>query len=215
MKMMMRGLALAVALIVPAVSQAEFVVDDFIAASGINHTGFADTTRSAVVRVGQIGGVSGGSLSLGTASINSTSSWTLNFVSNTTGVLDPGALGYNHFLALRDLAVIGNWSLMITATGTGGTVPGMMTVALANGTTGTQTVDLTGLSNVGNLNGLTNLQFKLTALSLVPDGGGGNIATFDMGSMAAVPEPTSMALLGLTAVGGFFANRRRKKTVVA
>ena len=209
MKSMMRGLALAVALIVPGVSQAELVLDNF--GDGTFGNTSPDVVGVTRTLVGSGGGYSplwlGSNLQIsGSANPLGFFEYTLSFA----GGIPAPVLGYNHWLALRTLAVVGTWDVTLTATGTGGTSPGTATYTLADGSSD-QELNLTALSNVGNLNGLQTLKIRYVATA--PDVNGNR--TLLIGQMAAVPEPTSMALLGLTAVGGFFANRRRKKTVVA
>lgn len=203
MKSLKGGLALAALLMAMPAAQAEFVVDNF---TGAADTGFADTTRSGVSLVGGavFGGVSAGTLAITTTEAGGGADWSLNFVSNTTGVLNAGMLGYNHFLRLGGLNVSGgDWTLTVTATGAGGNVPGSAAYAIAEGTPET-ILDLTALSNVGNLNGLTSLDF-----SLRKDAAG--LGQFVVSNIAAVPEPTSIALLGLTGLGGVVIARRRRK----
>ncbi len=226
MKSILRGLALTVALIVPAVSQAELVFDNFVTGQSgalpntitstvTTGTGVVGINRSYNARAGISGSTASNftaGLDLNSGSVGAFADWTLSM---SSGFFGPGLLGYNHYLVLKGLNTVGDWSLKITATGSDPN-QGVMTVAIADGTTGDKIVDLTGLSHVGSLNGLTALNFRATVLVLGSDGINPNvIAGLSSTGFAAVPEPTSMALLGLTAVGGFFANRRRKKTVIA
>lgn len=209
MKLVTGCLTLAVMLASIPASQASFVIDDFTSAAS---TGFADTTRSAITHAGTVPIPPSSTLTLTTGSVGANASWVLDFVSNSTGILTPGVLGYNHFLKLSGLSVSGNWLMTLTASdGAGGASDGVMTVALADGTSGDQIVDLVGLSDVGNLNNLSTLAFKFQSTSLVADGFGGNVATLTLGSITAVPEPSSIAMLGLTGLGGVIVARRRRK----
>jgi hypothetical protein len=207
MKSMLRGLALAVALIVPAVSQAEFVMDNFgngtfgntsPDATGVTRTGVLGTGGYSPTWLGSLLQISGSNNPAGYFE------YTLNFAG---GVPAP-ILGYNHWLALRTLAVVGTWNVTLTATGTGGSTPGEATYVLADGS-GDATLNLTALSDVGNLNGLNSLTVRYQATA--PDSNGNR--TLTIGQMAAVPEPASMLLLGSTAIGGLIYNRRRKKAL--
>ena len=209
MRTLKGSLALAALLCAMPATQANFVIDDFVSNAD---TGFDDSTRSAITFAGIPPTVPVGSLSISTGSVGPFAEFTLSFPTNTTGILNPGILGYNHFLALGGLSVTGFWDLTITASdGAGGAEDGVLTVGLTDGTSGTQVVDLVGLSNVGNLNNLESLKFRFESTGTVPDGFGGDVAALTIGSIAAVPEPTSIALLGLTGLGGVVVVRRRRK----
>jgi hypothetical protein len=155
-----------------------------------------------------------GAFAVSTSTLGGFQKWTLN-VANTAAIFPTGVLGYNHVLKFGGLATVGDWALTITATGTGSNQPGTMTVGVAHGFVGDLIVDLTNLVHVGNLNGIQSFRFAATAVNAIHVDGDGNLGSaLTMNYMAAVPEPASLALLGLTAIGGFFVNRRRKRAIV-
>jgi len=203
----MRGLALAAVLFVPSISKAEFVVDNFDAGTGV-----AGVTRSAFTTSG------GGTLALLGGGIltnvaSGAGSWTEFTLTLAPGVPSPlvSVLGYDHWLQLRSLVTVGDWAVTITArnAGLGDATPGVMTAAIADGST-SALVNLVGLSDVGNLNGLSDLTIRFTN---VTDSAGSRVLSISQ--LAFVPEPATMTLLGLTAVGGLFVHRRRKTQAAA
>ena len=129
-------------------------------------------------------------------------------VSYAWGGGDEPFLGLDRFLAFDVVSAVGDWVVTMTYDGLGGTgADGVVVGTINNLDSGIVSFDLATGGNTGHLNGLQNLQLQFestTAGSL-----GNRVLTLN--SLAAVPEPSSIALLGLTGLGGVVVARRRKR----
>ncbi len=200
MKCVMRGLALAAALLVPVVTQAEIVLDTFTSAAS---TGVVGATRSSLTGTNSLASFGSGNLQVQASAVGGFREFTLTFAPTING------LGFSRWLELRDLIVVGDWSVTLSALGGGLGGAGTMTQTVADNST-SATLDLVNLTNVGHINSLSSLKVRFENLT---DNGG--FRSLTIGEMAAVPEPASMLLLGSTAIGGLIFNRRRKKALAA
>lgn len=228
MKTLMRGLTLAAMLLAVPATQADLVIDDFLdndqvaGFSPINGPAVALTTEVAGTRtfnlVNGFGNISavGGQFTLQLASIAAGTQAQL--VYNFTNPIDlhstgPGIEANPLKLDLFG-TVIGTWELVASYTST---LFGTASFAAINiAAPGPIWLDGTALGNgalASSVNSIT-LNFRATSLGIV-NGNPGALLQQSNASIAAVPEPASMALLGLTAVGGFFAHRRRKNQLAA
>jgi hypothetical protein len=214
MKTIMRGLTLAAVLLTGAVTQAEFVVDDFLSSTS---TGFADTSRTGVVTTSN---TSAFVLPYGSAGIIQilegatptspvSATWTMNVAA--PGTIINNGLGWGYYSTLRlATSVQGAWNIIVTATNGVSPVGTLKApVSLSNGQT-VAYLDLYNLDHASNLNGLTSLTFTATAAANQV-----GARFLSISSITAVPEPATMSLLGLTAIGGIFAHRRRKNQLAA
>ena len=112
----------------------------------------------------------------------------------------------------------------ITSFGDAGTLDISVAVASLGATTGSGTLTVTSLAGLNLVDVISNGNGHLAALADVDTltitvanndtGGVSDIAAFTSTTqITAVPEPTSIALLGLTGIGGVIAVRRRRKSV--
>lgn len=207
MKRLTGGLALLLALCLSGNVQANFVIDDFDA-------GTTDDTGSFNSAVG-VGGGSALAVPSGVF-INAGGAGQGADVIFDISAASPNPTGYGYFSTLvLDLAAVGDWNVEFIIDNDAGTMGGegmsVAPTAVADTATGAS-VDLIASLGTGNLNGLEQLTLRFTS---VAPGGLGNRTLFLQG-VAAVPEPTSFALLGITCLGGgAVATRRRRRKELA
>lgn len=204
MKLLTGGLTFVLALCLAGTTQANFVIDDF--------TPGGTDTGTLVSAVGSGGAFVTPSGSLISAGSNGASGLLTYNISAAT----PNPTGYGYFSTLAiDLVAVGDWQVEFVIDNDTGTVGGegssVAPTFIANGST-TTSVDLIASLGTENLNGLQQLMLRFTALA--PDVNGNRVMT--LSNIAAVPEPTSFALLGLTCLGGgAVASRRRRRKAIA
>ncbi len=219
MKTIMRGLTLAAVLLTGSVTQAEIVVDSF------------DTGADIQTTIGSVGVASGSRFFNRSTAIVTTDKMnrlipsltpveaTLKFGTAASGRY--GKLDYAFGLATMDFHSAGNsnllkfnynalgtYTVVVTAADLGGNLASYSVAGISGA--GTFAVNGTQFGNgavVSNANSLTVEVFETSNLLN---------KTFEFTSaITAVPEPATMSLLGLTAIGGIFAHRRRKNQLAA
>ena len=226
MKLVTGSLTLAAMLMCMPVSQADFVIDDFQGAGETTLTAINGVSPGNIVTQSAIA-VDGGlrTTVIGAASGVTQLTYGSAFAALATGVGNTVKISYTlsspfdlHSSGafagsplLLDLfsVVNGTWDLVATYHST---------------TTGESAdFDTVTISSAGPI-GLTGTELGRGALASTVDSidllftvntlGAGSSASFSItgGSIAAVPEPTSIALLGLTGLGGVVVARRRKKS---
>jgi hypothetical protein len=221
MKTIMRGLTLAAVLLTGAVTQAEIVIDSFAggaAATVLGGVG-SDVDRAianGVTRTTTVGG-SNGSIDIGatpgasSAFLNGDGSY-VELAYNLTGA----SIGRNFFVdqVLRTGFVVtsgsNNFTTSLSATSGGATTAN----ASWAGVIPSQFNMLERVSNSGNghLAAFANVDILTIRFTKI---GGGNVFFDSTTGIRAIPEPATMSLLGLTAIGGIFAHRRRKNQLAA
>ncbi len=236
MKTMMRGLTLAAVLLTGAVTQAELILDDFSVSSAAdldsdNNPGTATTSTVAlgtgIDRTLTAFGseVSGAATSIG---VNGGTGTVSGAISSGAGVAISynltGFAGNRGFFVDRVLKtglssniVLGTQSLRLTLTAVSAGSTNASAVWLVSSLP--SAIDMlsavSGPGGNGHLAAFANvdtLTLRIDNLST----GAVPIVTFNSSTgISAIPEPATMSLLGLTAIGGIFAHRRRKNQLAA
>ena len=212
-------------LVTGVVARAEFVIDDFqvgrtviagLTSPGVDVVG-SGLTRTVTATAGSLAGsvvaIGSGGITVTASGVAAPSNVTLSYASASSFSIHDAFI--NNVLQMNffnsSLTSAADWLLTVTASSTAfdGTDPGgpvSLTFAPAAGTTYLNGVDFgNGLiaSNVNNL----SFSFDYT--------GSVDAAFSGTGGIVAVPEPASIALLGLTGLGGVIVVRRRKKQEVS
>lgn len=227
MKTIMRGLTLAAVLLTGAVTQAEIVIDDFIDAGNIAGNGGSTTsgalaigngvTRSFEVNTNaSTFGVDGtGNMNMILSSVGSWAEvvYDLSAFTGSTSFFVDQALrtglvnSFNNSNVQLDFTV----TSLTATTGTGRQTNGFNQFSMTGIISGGGPGDNGHLAALDSVNTLTMRFTRLTGL-----GNAGLPSIFDsITGIVAVPEPATMSLLGLTAIGGIFAHRRRKNQLAA
>ena len=186
--------------------QAEILIDDYNTAGNTGATGSTamrsvPSVTNAVVSFG-VGGANAEHLA-GSGADDVT-------VQYTWGSGSEPNLGYERWLTLDVVSAIGDWAVTMTYSGLGGTGPAAtLTGAITNGTVGPVLFDLATGGNSGHLNGVQNLTLNFVNTADGPL----SQRALTLGNLSATPEPASLALLGMTGIGGVIAVRRRRKSV--
>ena len=220
MKTIMRGLTLAAVLLTAAVTQAEFVVlDDFTTGTGSQSTTPIRPTQTGNRQFFKNNSVASMVASVATVGPD-VGKFVINYgtgdVTNREGTLsetfnaaqDFHSSNFREYLNFGFEAVGAGqvYDLVVTAT------DGVDLVSVSFlGLTGNGNFAVAG-SQFGNgqiLSNVTQLTFAATAKNNVAG------SFFKFTALTAVPEPATMSLLGLTAIGGIFAHRRRKNQLAA
>jgi hypothetical protein len=219
MKTIMRALTLAAVLLTGAATQAEIVVDQFDTGPDVQTTvgsvGVASGNRffnrsTAIVTTEKMNQVIPtptpveATLRFGTAAANRFGKFDYAFGVNTKDFHSAG----NSNLLKFNYNALGTYTVVVTAADLDGNTASYSVAGISGA--GTFAVNGTQFGNgavVSKTNSLTVEVFETSDLAN---------RTFQFTSaITAVPEPATMSLLGLTAIGGIFAHRRRKNQLAA
>lgn len=213
MKTIMRGLTLAAVLLTGAVTQAELVIDAFLDTNNAvqnNNTGAATASGTRTFFRGTDSSISTANMNvLGSAQMvfaagaaNRNGTFTYNF----TSIQDIHS-SISQFVTGFSFSAAGNYLVTVTASDSGGN--DAVLAKAANNGTGFFSFTGADFGNGAILSAVKTLAFTVQKT----DAGSGSF-TFTS-AIKAVPEPATMSLLGLTAIGGIFAHRRRKNQLAA
>ncbi len=214
-------LVVAAAVFLPAISHADFTIDDFTVANGVSFN-IADefgnnysVVRSTTSNVAVGGG--GFNVALFNTNPSGSITWTftpaaemgyyfpIKIADNGTGLFNSNLLAFNGgdmFISpdTFDGTQNGNYKVDGTDAATGGA-----------GTTGGYFFDLRNLEHVSTLNGLQTLTMNF-AMSPAAAAMAGSFANLNVTNAAliATPEPTSILSLGCLALLGLTVSHRRR-----
>ncbi len=230
MKTIMRGLTLAAVLLTGTVTQAEIVIDNFIDAGHVAGNGGATSTGPLAIGNGVLRtlSVDTSSATFGVDGVGS-STIILNAVGSWAQVaydLTGFSGGRNFFVdqVLR-LGFVNSFNptgiqtdFTVTATGATTGLGRQINAAMPTQFSMTGIISGGGPGDNGHLAALANVDILTVRFTRTTAGPSGGFAPSIFGSttgVLAVPEPATMSLLGLTAIGGIFAHRRRKNQLAA
>lgn len=204
MRTLKGSLALAALLCAMPATQAEFVIDNF-SGPGAGDTGSANTMRTSATLVGGGFLFPAGAGSLTGVAGAAGAGFDLTYA---IGAAAPNPTGFGYFSSLAlDLIAVGDWEVSFTiSNGIGPDGDSIAPTFIGTGST-VALVDLVPTTHTSNLNGLSELTLQFRNLT---DDTGSRVLTLT--GITAVPEPTSIALLGLTGLGGVVVVRRRRKS---
>ncbi len=229
MKTIMRGLTLAAVLLTGAVTQAEIVIDDFSTSALVDTDGPSPApssitdqaigsgiTRSVSVTGSFATAQFDGGPKTFSATLAQNNSMTLSY--NLTGaaqrnffvdqVLRTGfanITGPNLYNIAMVVSSTGFTNAMANWSGVSVSTIGQFNMLKAVSNPGVGNGHLAAFANVNTIS------FSITQANPTF-----SVSTFGSTTgIRAVPEPATMSLLGLTAIGGIFAHRRRKNQLAA
>ena len=209
-----------------AAARAEFVIDDFQDSRTVIAGVLADSggdvvgdglSRTVTATAGSVAGtvvsIGGGAITVSATSGGTPSNVTLSYSSATAFSIHDAFI--NNVLQMNffnnSLTSAADWLLTVTASSTAfdGTDPGGPVSQTFSPTPGTTYLNGGDFGNGLVASNVNTLSFSFDYTGAV------DAAFTGSGGIVAVPEPASIALLGLTGLGGIVVLRRRKKEEVS